>query len=44
MKQRGTGDLVSLTDCQAIPAGHLECVPPFVDLLLERIGSQATGR
>ena len=43
MKQKGAGNLVSLTDCQAIPAGHLECVAPFVELLLNRIGSQATG-
>lgn len=44
MKRNGTGDdLVSLTDCAAMLADHLECVPPFIELLLDRIGPKASG-
>jgi pimeloyl-ACP methyl ester carboxylesterase len=44
MKRNGAGDdQVSLTDCRAVPAGHLECVPPFIEFLLERIGPKASG-
>lgn len=38
MQKNGAGDLVSLTDCRAVPAGHLQCVPPFVAFMLGRIG------
>lgn len=44
MKRNGAGDdLVSLSDCRAVPAGHLECVPPFIEFLLGRIGPNASG-
>jgi hypothetical protein len=44
MKRNGAGDdLVSLTDCRAVPAGHIECVPPFIERLLDRIGPKASG-
>jgi pimeloyl-ACP methyl ester carboxylesterase len=29
MRERGASD-VGLTDCTAVPSGHIECVPPFV--------------
>ena len=35
MQQRGAGDLVSLTECRAVPtAGHVQCVPPFITFML----------
>lgn len=37
MQKNGAGDLVSLTDCRAVPAGHVQCVPPFVEFMLGRI-------
>ena len=37
MQKNGAGELVSLTDCRAVPAGHIECVPPFVEFMLGRI-------
>ena len=43
MKKNGANELVSLTDCRAVPAGHIECVPPFVDLMLDQIGAKASG-
>jgi hypothetical protein len=44
MKRNGAGDdLVSLTDCRAVPGGHLECVAPFIKLMLDRIGPKASG-
>lgn len=39
MQQRGAGDLVSLTDCRAQPAGHMQCVPPFITFLLGQLAS-----
>ena len=43
MKKNGAGELVSLTDCRAVPAGHIECVPPFIELMLDQIGAKASG-
>lgn len=37
MQDRGAGDLVSLTDCRAQPAGHLQCVPPFITFMLGQL-------
>lgn len=37
MQDRGAGDLVSLTDCRAQPAGHLQCVPPFISFMLGQL-------
>jgi len=41
MQSRGAGDLVSLTDCRAVPAGHLECVTPFISFMLGQLGTVA---
>lgn len=38
MRAQGAGDLVTLTDCRATPAGHIPCVPPFVEFMLQRVG------
>lgn len=35
MQARGSGNLVTLTDCAAQPAGHLECVLPHWRFMLE---------
>ena len=43
MQKQGAGDLVSLTDCKATPAGHIPCVPPFVEFMLGRVGAVAQG-
>ncbi|MFT5934592.1 MAG: pimeloyl-ACP methyl ester carboxylesterase [Hydrogenophaga sp.] len=44
MKRNGAGDdQVSLTDCRAVPTGHLECVAPFIAFLLDRIEPKASG-
>lgn len=43
MRKQGVGDLVSLTDCQATPAGHIPCVPAFVEFMLGRVGAVAQG-
>ena len=43
MRTQGAGDLVTLTDCQAVPAGHLPCVAPFVGFMLGRVGAVASG-
>ena len=43
MRKQGAGDLVSLTDCKATPAGHIPCVPPFVEFMLGRVGAVAQG-
>lgn len=37
MREQGAGELVSLTDCRAQPAGHLQCVPPFITFLLGQL-------
>ena len=41
MQQRGAGDLVSLTDCRAQPAGHMQCVPPFITFMLGQLAPVA---
>ncbi len=41
MQRRGAGDLVSLTDCRAQPAGHLQCVPPFITFMLGQLAPVA---
>lgn len=43
MRQRGAGELVSLSDCRLVPGGHIPCVPPFVAFLLEQVGAVAQG-
>lgn len=43
MQQRGAGELVSLTDCRAQPAGHLDCVVPFITFVLEQLAPVAQG-
>lgn len=43
MRKQGAGDLVTLTDCRATPAGHIPCVPPFVEFMLDHLGSVAHG-
>ncbi|MGP1629930.1 MAG: hypothetical protein ACTS5V_08325 [Giesbergeria sp.] len=43
MRRQGAGDLVTLTDCRATPAGHIPCVPPFVAFMLGRVGTLARG-
>ena len=41
MQARGAADLVSLTDCRAQPAGHLQCVPPFITFMLGQLAPVA---
>ncbi|MBB2485352.1 prolyl oligopeptidase family serine peptidase [Mitsuaria sp. WAJ17] len=41
MQQRGAGNLVSLTDCTAQPSGHLDCVQPFWNFMLQKFGTAA---
>ena len=41
MQQRGAGDLVSLTDCRAQPAGHMQCVPSFITFMLGQLAPVA---
>ena len=41
MQQRGAGDLVTLTDCRVQPAGHLQCVPPFITFMLQQLAPVA---
>lgn len=43
MRTQGAGELVTLTDCRAAPAGHLQCVAPFVEFMLGRVGAVASG-
>lgn len=43
MQNRGAGDLVDLTDCRAQPAGHLQCVPPFITFMLGQLAPVAQG-
>ena len=38
---RGAGALVSLADCQRIPAGHLDCVPPFWQFAVGQLAAVA---
>ncbi len=41
MQARGAANLVSLADCKAEPAGHLECVQPFWQFMLTTFGKAA---
>lgn len=41
MLARGAGDKVSLTDCTAVPAGHLECVVPYWGFMLGQLAPTA---
>ena len=41
MQQRGAGSQVSLTDCPARPSGHLDCVQPFWNYMLQQFGTVA---
>ncbi len=41
MRARGAGNLVSLTECVAQPAGHKECVLPYWRFVLDRFGRDA---
>nr|WP_316642242.1 prolyl oligopeptidase family serine peptidase [uncultured Roseateles sp.] len=41
MQAQGAGGLVTLTDCPAQPAGHLECVKPFWNFMLAQFATQA---
>ncbi len=41
MQARGAGNLVSLTDCDAQPAGHQECVLPFWRFMLDNFANKA---
>ena len=43
MQKRGAGESVGLTDCRAIPAGHMQCVKPFVSFMLEQLAPVAQG-
>lgn len=41
MQTRGAGDLVSLAQCPAVPAGHVECVSHFLVYMLGLLAPQA---
>lgn len=41
MRSRGSGDLVNLTDCNAQPAGHRECAPPYLRYMLDTFAKVA---
>jgi hypothetical protein len=41
MQTLGAGNRVSLTDCQAQPAGHSECVLPYLHFMLESLARSA---
>ncbi len=41
MRAQGAGDLVSLTDCPAVPASHIGCVPPFLNFMLGQLAPLA---
>jgi len=41
MQARGSASLVSLTDCTAQPAGHLECVLPYWQFMLDKFAGLA---
>ena len=37
MQAQGAGELVSLTDCPAVPSSHIGCVPPFMSFMLGKL-------
>jgi len=41
MQARGAGNLVTLTDCTAQPAGHLQCVLPYWRFTLDQFARLA---
>ncbi|MDT8999120.1 prolyl oligopeptidase family serine peptidase [Paucibacter sp. APW11] len=41
MQAQGAGALLSLTDCGAQPAGHLECVKPYWDFMMGEFARDA---
>ena len=41
MQTRGAGTRVSLTDCAAVPSGHLDCVPGYWQFLISELGAVA---
>ena len=41
MRARGAGDMVTLTDCVAKPAGHAQCVLPYWRFVLDQFGKAA---
>ena len=45
MRARGADPaFVTLTDCSAVPSGHLECVPEFVQRLVDALAVHAPAR
>jgi pimeloyl-ACP methyl ester carboxylesterase len=42
MQARGAGSLVSLTNCTAVPSGHIPCVPSFLAFMLTHFAAVAT--
>lgn len=41
MRAQGAGDLVTLTDCPAVPSSHIGCVPPFLNFMLGQLAPLA---
>jgi len=41
MRARGAGNLVTLTNCVAQPAGHSQCVLPYWRFVVDRFGKDA---
>lgn len=41
MRAQGAGDLVTLTDCTAVPSSHIGCVPPFINFMLGQLAPLA---
>ena len=41
MQERGAGGLVTLSNCPAQPAGHMQCVPPFISFMLGQFATVA---
>lgn len=41
MQAQGAGELVTLTDCPAVPSSHLGCVAPFVGFMLDKLAPVA---
>jgi alpha-beta hydrolase superfamily lysophospholipase len=41
MQSKGAANLVTLTNCTAVPAGHNECVQPFWRFMLDSLGKMA---
>lgn len=41
MQAQGAGELVTLTDCPAVPSSHLGCVAPFLGFMLGKLAPVA---